>query len=317
MDGRSLVNPGPPSYWARDDPPSYAEATSGAEREGQAREIESSPSSPNEVAYPLISGTAGSQSQRQVPSSRSARGMVNQLCSECRSRGVRFDWHDCLSKSLSYPKYCQECNISHPLVYFPRVQRRHRHQQPQRCIGRRGFIRLCEHKTLRWCEVVEAVHRLPEDHPKSGGPTRNLLLRCHDPNHLRGARPSGGNRPTLFLERSRTGIIQLVMEWTADLRGLRSDNTHDWENDMRVFRIGTPAEFIAPEASPGLLLEMKPFESLLNNPNTGSHTSKTALNHSTEPSYGISIKISRSETGLNIAYRRTVLITSTDTTSIT
>ncbi|KAK5663797.1 hypothetical protein OQA88_4229, partial [Cercophora sp. LCS_1] len=327
MDGWSLVDP--PSYWAKDDPPSYAEATQGVEREAQAApERESSPSNPNEVTCPLISDTVGSQSQRQIPSSRSARGMVNDQCFECRSRGERFDWHDHLSdKSLSYPKYCQECKALHPLAYFPRVKRRH--QQPERCIGRQGFIRLCEHKTLRWCEVVEAVYRLPKDHPKSGGPTRTRLLRCQDPNHLRGARPSGGNRPTIFLERSRTGIMQLVMEWTTDLLSPRSDNTHGRENHMRIFRIGTPAEFIAPEARPGLLLEMKPLDSLLNNPNIGSHTSKTPLNHSTEPTYGISIKISRSgrsnchnhnETVLKITYRRTILITSwtsTCTTSIT
>ncbi|KAK0649189.1 hypothetical protein B0T16DRAFT_456620 [Cercophora newfieldiana] len=115
------------------------------------------------------------------------------------------------------------------------------------------------------------------------------------------------------------------MEWTTGVLSPQSDNPHDRETHMRSVRIGTPAEFIAPEATPGLLLEMKPLDMLLTNQHIRSHTSKTPLNHPTEPAYGISIKISRSirdnlEIALNITYRRTILITSftsTYTTSIT
>ncbi|KAK4215432.1 hypothetical protein QBC37DRAFT_398701 [Rhypophila decipiens] len=54
--------------------------------------------------------------------------------------------------------YCSGCKCRHPARAFSQAERR----KPDRriCIGREGYVRLCEHKTLTWAQVEEALRNI-------------------------------------------------------------------------------------------------------------------------------------------------------------
>ncbi|KAM7187473.1 hypothetical protein V8F33_011213 [Rhypophila sp. PSN 637] len=54
--------------------------------------------------------------------------------------------------------YCSGCKCRHPARAFSQTERRK--PAGRICIGREGYFRLCEHKTLTWAQVEEAVRNI-------------------------------------------------------------------------------------------------------------------------------------------------------------
>jgi len=189
----------------------------------------------------------------------------NRRCSECRDRVERWSWHAYQSvQSLMQSTPCGACKATHPLAYFPRAERRHK--RPRSCIGREGYVRLCEHKVLRWHNVIAAVHRLRGT--DSQEPTRLILVTCRHASHLPTHHDSEDPElyPSIVIEYSSSSNIQLAMEWSGHMHLPKlPDNRKRFTpteiaDQLNDFRCGTPAEFIAPQSAPGCPPEMKCFD---------------------------------------------------------
>jgi hypothetical protein len=60
---------------------------------------------------------------------------------------------------LRQPLYCGGCKRHHPTILFSVGQRWNTDEQ-RVCIGREGHVRVCQHKTLSWSDVAEALKRM-------------------------------------------------------------------------------------------------------------------------------------------------------------
>ncbi|KAK3345860.1 hypothetical protein B0T25DRAFT_520405 [Lasiosphaeria hispida] len=156
------------------------------------------------------------------------------------------------------------------MAYFPRTERRH--TRPRRCIGHIRYVRLCEHEVLRWASVVEAARKLAMLDPDTQleEPVRVRLVTCQNPTYLPTHHSfTEKGQPSIIMERSGTGTIQLIMEWVGHMnlaqrttdRGKRLGSTPtEIAHQLQHFRRRAPAEFIAPQSAPGYLPEMKCFD---------------------------------------------------------
>ncbi|KAK0725619.1 hypothetical protein B0H67DRAFT_571018 [Lasiosphaeris hirsuta] len=104
---------------------------------------------------------------------------ISSICSACReNREARQAWHRTLRvkrTSDTALRRCAPCGLDHPPAYFSRIRR---------CIGRLGYVRLCEHQdcVITWDEVVKYGRQLVRlDLPE---PARIRLLVCRAQSHL-------------------------------------------------------------------------------------------------------------------------------------
>ncbi|KAK3935548.1 hypothetical protein QBC46DRAFT_297878 [Diplogelasinospora grovesii] len=194
------------------------------------------------------------------------RDATNKLCADCQDGATRWEWHWNLSfkKLTTTHKHCSGCGVKHPLAYFSRAQRSH---VGARCIGQRGYVRLCEHRVLRWKTVAGIGKQLAKLDTRK--PIRIRLLECRDPSHLPAHHdivPEMGY-PSATIEGSSTTAIRLVMEWSGhllipersgDSKGRRF-TPGEITDLLKEFRQGV-AEFIVPQSAPGSLPEMRCFD---------------------------------------------------------
>lgn len=81
-------------------------------------------------------------------------------CISCLTVPTQSDYQDRLDTWAKTFMHCSGCQMDHPRYLFSAEQRR----TPSRiriCIGHEGYVRLCDHKTVTWAQIM-AVLKQPE-----------------------------------------------------------------------------------------------------------------------------------------------------------
>ena len=78
-------------------------------------------------------------------------------CHDCLSARRMPDWHERFHAATRVYMHCSGCRVDHPACLFSIKQRRHSPWSNRICIGHEGRVRLCEHETVSWPEVVSAA----------------------------------------------------------------------------------------------------------------------------------------------------------------
>src|SRR3569833_2067775 len=110
-------------------------------------------------------------------------------CHDCLAARQAPNWQERFRAATKVYMHCAGCRADHPACLFSRKQRR---SQPSSriCIGHEGHLRLCEHETASWKDVLSIAGRLGQwlarNPTESGGGRielkrwlkRNLYLGC-------------------------------------------------------------------------------------------------------------------------------------------
>lgn len=194
-------------------------------------------------------------------------------CEGCQRQRMHPSW---TSKKIALTAnylHCSGCDIDHPVCLFSRAQRR-KSPRSRICIGREGCIRACEHLTISWKKIISIavqVAKLDIDTP-----AEISLSECRHVSHFPAHHKKDTSlinrqpiNPTIELRGSRNFSIFIILRWTGHLRlpdlgfdeyGYNQIATpSQMRQQIRQFRQGG-AEFIAPEFSPGHMLEMNCFD---------------------------------------------------------
>ena len=207
---------------------------------------------------------------------------VAEYCADCRGKRKSKEWSGLLDRLTKEYLYCAACQTKHPVGLFSAAQRQElEHYDQQRvCIGQEGHVRICEHKVLKWSEIIQTARFLKQlrttsiSHPEIRIPLSCCSDASHIPAHHDPDSPhtlGQSLQPTITVVRSRSrapGVvipIELVIEWVGhvDLASALGKHKQITPDILRVeleqFRKGT-AEFLAPKLPPGRLVEMNCFD---------------------------------------------------------
>jgi hypothetical protein len=201
---------------------------------------------------------------------------ITNYCQDCQERQINQNhrWrrkHTTLTKDYLY---CSGCHTEHPVCLFSKTQRS-RCCRIRVCIGREGFIRVCEHLVITWEDVINTALKLSilntDDY------TTVFLKKCkhesHFPQHHKKDTPLLNSQSIYPAVQVRGGIHQhteLGLFWHGHLRLPDVDFDKEGYNkiatprllrqQLEEFRQKTPAKNIVPEFSPGRLIEMECFD---------------------------------------------------------
>jgi hypothetical protein len=181
-----------------------------------------------------------------------------------------------IARLTSHYMHCSGCRVDHPVGLFSAAQRR----VPSRkrvCIGREGFVRLCDHKVVTWVKVASIAMEITK--PDTGSEELDItidLFQCLDNSHF--PKHHGKNSPQILnqqigpcvgVRRNSRDSVSVHLKWLGHLclPDLDSDELfHDGRATpgllrryLEHLRQGA-AEFIAPEFPPGRLTEMNCFD---------------------------------------------------------
>lgn len=193
-------------------------------------------------------------------------------CRHCRSLRRSIFGKEKARRTTSEYMHCSGCRIDHPVGLFSATQR----ASPAKkriCIGREGYVRLCDHKVIRWADVTQFASRLRK---RDAGTSRQIVVAtCRHENHLpkhgTHAYPTLHNdiHPAAIVFKTDRGNITLELRWLGHLPvsdpiqkevGRTKQATPGFiRGQLEKIRVGA-AEFIAPEAPPGRLMEMGCFD---------------------------------------------------------
>ncbi|KAK1764002.1 hypothetical protein QBC33DRAFT_613427 [Phialemonium atrogriseum] len=179
---------------------------------------------------------------------------IGEYCADCRAMRTSPTWNEKLSRLTATYMHCSGCRCDHPVGLFSRGQRR----APPRsriCIGREGFVRLCNHKVVKLAKLGIDPNAMR---------TTVYLPPCEDPSHI--PKHHGPHsihtlhaniQPTVAVETTIKSNIVVELRWVGHLR--LPDLGCDELGHCKRLRKGA-AEFIAPELPPGRLTEMSCFD---------------------------------------------------------
>lgn len=195
-------------------------------------------------------------------------------CQDCHER--RRDnliWTRKYNALTSDYLYCSGCHTEHPVCLFSKTQRS-RCSRTRVCIGRQGFIRVCEHLAITWDDVImtaKSISGLDTDLAKVFLETCNH--ESHFPKHHRKHTPLVNNQniyPDIRVLGNIDNGARLVIKWHGHLRLPKLRFDHKGYNKIATpslirqkleeFRRNTPAKYLLPEVSPGHLIEMQTFD---------------------------------------------------------
>ncbi|KAK4441939.1 hypothetical protein QBC34DRAFT_364592 [Podospora aff. communis PSN243] len=204
------------------------------------------------------------------------------VCLSCRKIQVenpRKAW-DLVNEYL----FCSACVVDHPTAFFSAAERRRCAGEKRTCIGYQGHIRLCQHETIAWEEIIWAKSWLMAEIKTrttydAANPPQVLLRECRHPSHrpahhgfdacgfgadMESETAAAAVRPTAMLMKAGVRIV-VHMKWTGHLQvPTPAAETRLSANDMamhlRELRRGA-AEYLVPQAGPGTLPEMRCFDS--------------------------------------------------------
>lgn len=104
---------------------------------------------------------------------------ITNYCGDCRRRRTAAR----ISAMTTVYLHCSGCNTDHPRCLFSRAQRSVG-PKSRICIRREGFIRVCDHQTTTWKEVIQTALRLAElDTSKALVVLGECMHKSHFPSH--------------------------------------------------------------------------------------------------------------------------------------
>ena len=198
---------------------------------------------------------------------------IMEYCRDCQQRRSKWDWGKKLSSLTMDYLHCSGCNVDHPTCLFSKAQRL-KLSKNRICIGREGFVRLCDHYVITWNEVINIALELRKLNTSSATVfLKDCKYISHAPQHMHSEIISGVNLemllPTVKVSGCRNENIKVDLEWLGYLDLSRTGFNEDGYNkiatptlirqELEKFRQGA-AEYIAPEFSPGRLTEMNCFD---------------------------------------------------------
>lgn len=84
---------------------------------------------------------------------------IGGYCDDCRGRRTDPNWISKKAALTTTYLHCSGCRIDHPVCLFSKTQR----SMPSRtwvCIGKEGFVRVCEHRVVTWKELIGTGQQL-------------------------------------------------------------------------------------------------------------------------------------------------------------
>jgi hypothetical protein len=197
---------------------------------------------------------------------------LTDYCENCRTRRTHPSWTSKSNVVTTTYLHCSGCCADHPACLFSKIQR----STPSKtrvCIGREGFVRVCEHQVVTWKEVIQTGLQLARLDTEFA---TVFLKKCHRESHFPRHHVKDTsliNRqqiyPEIHITGSRKRRVYIDLTWDGHL--YLPDTGFDEEGynkiatpslireQLKQFRQGT-AEFIVPEFSPGRLIEMHCFD---------------------------------------------------------
>lgn len=197
---------------------------------------------------------------------------ISNYCEDCRRRRTDESW---TTKSTSLTMdylHCSGCSNDHPTCLFSKTQRL-KSPKTRICIGREGFVRVCEHRVVTWKEVIRTGRQLARLDTKLA---KVFLDKCqhesHSPNHHRKDTSQTNYQmtyPVIQICGSVDNPIWVELVWHGHLYLPNTGFDEEGYNEIATptlirqqleqFRQGV-AKYIAPEISPGRLIEMSCFD---------------------------------------------------------
>lgn len=197
---------------------------------------------------------------------------LTDYCQDCQQTRTHPRWTATYVALTKVYLHCSGCQIDHPACLFSKTQR----STPPKarvCIGREGFIQLCQHQIITWEKVIQTCLQLIN---LNTGLVTVLLNACqhvsHFPAHHRN-HPFLTNYqitcPNIAIGGAKNSLISIQLLWHGHLYlptfGFDNDGYNKIATpsllcqELKRFRHGT-AEFIVPEIYPGRRLEMNCFD---------------------------------------------------------
>lgn len=186
-------------------------------------------------------------------------------CNTCRSRRTAFSWKYRLRALLEDRLWCIGCSRTHPRVLFSPKERKH---YARVCIGREGYVRLCEHKTLNWSDVGTIAPLVAEErHPSAYHIVtcdhESHYPQCHNDSQAGIFTANSIIKPQARVVHVRGRLETLVMEWQGhlliDTPANQATSPSSVHQQLQKWRKGA-AISIAPILAPGRLPEMNCFD---------------------------------------------------------
>lgn len=190
-------------------------------------------------------------------------------CADCqRLRMNKTLWAAKVSRFTVERLYCSGCGVFHPVALFSAAQRQVRDEE-RICIGREGYVRLCNHKVVTWHDIAFLMREAAEvslDRHRGGLliPLPACRHESHIPKHHSAKSPAmvfQSSRPARCIKTGPDGIPVLQLLWHTHLRfpkPPRDQEAVSADTVRRRFEVSRrgAAEFIAPQMGPGHLPEM-------------------------------------------------------------
>jgi hypothetical protein len=228
---------------------------------------------PNKASYfPWARPSRGFEAEGHTPQFANylKREASRKLCHDCRAATEGLAGFQRIQSLVNKSLYCTGCKTYHPLMYFSAAQRQPWTDATRVCIGREGYVRVCEHLVIGWEALAEAARDLEKRNPGTKHDptgTSQPLLQCYAASHL--ATHHGGatgvDHPLFELYRKR-GITAVRMTWRGHIalpeasltygKYLQSEMLHH----MLQIRLRGPGRFIVPAPGPGNPPEMRLFD---------------------------------------------------------
>lgn len=197
---------------------------------------------------------------------------TGRYCNDCMAARHHPDWKHRADRLTAEFLHCSGCRIDHPRAMFSTGQRQETISSLSRvCIAHEGFIRLCDHRVIKFSNVAQIADSLSQLNTGSRRAVVYIAI-CKSPSHLPKHHRSGDFQPRhadmypcATVEGSSHGPVELVLRWVGhlslpemdDKEVLTAEFMH--EKIKQDLRPGA-AEHIAPALSTGRIPEMGCFD---------------------------------------------------------
>ncbi|KAF5012856.1 hypothetical protein FDECE_1146 [Fusarium decemcellulare] len=207
-----------------------------------------------------------------ITQSIAARLQTDSLCSKCQHQLRKNNVQSAMCKftSIGVLKtkdwlYCSACNLDHPSAVFSATERV---KQQRICIGRQGYVRLCDHEVVTWADLEAQIARRKER--KGGNQDWETMRVCWHPSHTprcdRQRTQDDCSWPTAKLSFSSydTGFFDLNICWTPHTGPVLKRDGRFFASELRnavsdIRQSGS--KYLIPQNTPGYLPEMACFPS--------------------------------------------------------
>jgi len=202
-------------------------------------------------------------------------------CQGCLSARRRPDWQERLRIMTKTYLHCSGCQIDHPAGLFS-AEQRSKPPSSRTCIGHEGRLRLCEHETISWSEVLDKAKVLSK---KRVGVDQRRMKVCSRSNHvLRGCEQRRGlvgtllptpmpsthdccpPHPTAIARYPRgenSKYFEILLVWSAHVSTLTTDEgclrPEELSRAISMLR-EHGAQYICPQLEPGQVAGSKLFD---------------------------------------------------------